>query len=265
MSTPLLHTKHVLQGTETHRIFLAIYNQIKDGTWKPWAAYTVQTQQQRHEEKQPTKSEFVNHEEWVFTYSKEDQITYYHSPGGGGALPSLTELTKGFPCGVWIDPEAFAGLRICDSWYPSLKAGCARALAEYATQPDALNVTYFKEPPGLLGSEITNPFGNGPGYESNEGQTIYCSKCDDHLNDDNDNPCEHIRWCEKCQQQTGPGLEESERCACGPNGACDLCETPIADGAQLYCCDKCQTDVCTACSHNAGTIGIECDNCHDDD
>lgn len=264
MKTPLLHTNHVLRGTETHRIFLAVYHRKPDGTWEPWAAYTLRTEEKREWEDEPRINEHFHYQEWAFEYSKAAQVTLYYNPGGGGGIPRLSDLIRGAECGVYIDTDAFIGLRAGDGWPEESKQKIGGILIEYADRNPLPGVTYFDEPPGLNGGTVTNPFDNGEGYECNEGRTIYCSICKDHLNDDTDNPCEHIQWCERCQQQTGLGLVEGDRCACGPNGVCDLCEKSLAEGEQLYSCDKCDADVCTACSHNH-EMGVHCDNCvHDD-
>lgn len=51
--------------------------------------------------------------------------------------------------------------------------------------------------------------------------------------------------------------EPAESCA-----RCGL--APIDSGAQLYFCDRCGDDVCSACSKNVGRYGVVCVS-HDDD
>ena len=50
------------------------------------------------------------------------------------------------------------------------------------------------EPLDLGGGE-RNPFADGV-----EGETVYCEKCDDWLPTSWDDPCEHITWCDDCEE-----------------------------------------------------------------
>lgn len=119
-----------------------------------------------------------------FDWSDSYSTLYYHNSGSGvGPYINGWPNAKRARAKLWWDQSAA----------PVLKSGGGEILTaeDVAKQGFALIAE-----PLVLGNGETNPFIYG-----SHGEVIYCTKCRDHLPEDN--PCEHVFWCERCGEWGG--------------------------------------------------------------
>lgn len=217
---PLLHINHTIHGQDTERVFLIAYrvqSYRRKETLRPWGAYTTSISSKRHGD-EPTPNTLLSYSEYNFEHCRNEDTTYFYEPGGGGGVPALDKVVFEGDF-IWVDYEAIARMKLGPLWTPEGRAEAARNVLTY--RHDAVcrlaiaqNITILDHRP-ILGTESgDSPFESYPGYDSAEGKTIYCSKCNDWLPSDTDNPCKHIRWCDEHSQHTGAGLDKHDRCGC---------------------------------------------------
>lgn len=119
-----------------------------------------------------------------FNWSKTTGGLYYHESGsGGGPYINGWPGAKRTHAKLWWDQVAA----------PKLKTGGGEEVG--AADLAGLGFDLVADPIDL-GDHETNPFLYGI-----EGDVIYCTKCRDHLPESD--VCEHVFWCEKCQEWGG--------------------------------------------------------------
>lgn len=132
-----------------------------------------------------------------FEWCKRDGCLYKHDSGsGGGPFPVDERMT------YWAAPDA-------------------KLVGDYDVDEREYRELPPGPPPGQRLAEAPE------GYplatlldDTSEGETVYCSKCDDWLpGEDTYHPCDHIRWCDRAGWWSTP----DERCPAG-------CEDCLSDG-----------------------------------
>lgn len=130
------------------------------------------------------------HSDYDFDWCKTHQTLYQHNSGGGGgrAEAYVNEFCEPNPPPgkLWVA----CGTPIVRNSIRARKHLDARALLKmgYILIDEPLTLIL----PGY--APTTNPF-----ECSEESETVYCQKCDDHLpRPDGDEVCKHIKWCEDC-------------------------------------------------------------------
>jgi hypothetical protein len=178
--------------TETHHVVAIHYEEVKPGVWAPWGVTTME--EYNHEGRTGLSP---NH--WDFAYSKAQEVSYFHNSGGGGdATVRIDRITGDEPTPLWLDrskitPVGYRG------GYSKDKEPEPLSDEEIA----ALNYRLLDAPLPLHGEENTNPFGDS--WNIQEGETIYCSVCNDNTLREDCDLCRHIRWCDQFDWYAGCG------------------------------------------------------------
>lgn len=126
-----------------------------------------------------------------FNYCRRNGTIYYHNSGAGGELKlrlgTLVQPMNPPACEFW----AASGLPLYRDGKTWRRPAKIRGDDELA----AMGYRRLKQPRLLRqgGKASRNPFD-----VAEEGEVVYCRRCDDWLPDDGWSVCEHLRWCDAC-------------------------------------------------------------------
>lgn len=118
-------------------------------------------------------------EVWDAEWCARNETIYVHMSGGGGSV-YFNALSEGARCKAWVaEGETITTTRRTgdDSWETA--------------EIDRAELTAMGF--DLLDAPLADPFA-----DAEEGETIYCDRCEDFLPTENvGQPCDHIAWCDK--------------------------------------------------------------------
>lgn len=127
-----------------------------------------------------------------FSWSETRRGLYYHESGSGG-VPYINGWPGvGRTVGkVWWDDVAA----------PELRTGGGEVVR--AADLQGMGFELVAKPLVLGGGTERNPFIYGV-----EGDVVYCTKCRDHLPEDD--VCEHVFWCDDCGEWGGDASDKAK-------------------------------------------------------
>jgi hypothetical protein len=125
-----------------------------------------------------------------FEYCRRNDTIYQHNSGGGGTVRVVLHeiVEKHPPCEIWIA----AGI-------PLFRHAKRKPFNEIPLKDgdlERLGYKRLRKPRLLRGwrdEASRNPFD-----VSEEGETVYCRRCEDHLPDEPGSVCKHLYWCDDC-------------------------------------------------------------------
>jgi len=126
---------------------------------------------------------------WDFEWCERDGCLYYHMSGCGplwfGCTLGQYSTPVPPPCKLWHLPGA-----------PALGYAAGPENRPVLSPDEILAHGYLviDEPIVLTGAGERNPF-----EVAYEGATVWCQHCEDMLPRDEDEPCEHLSWCDECE------------------------------------------------------------------
>lgn len=149
---------------------------------------------------------------WDFDYCPLDRALAFHNSGcGGQPYVNRNSRFKGKPPTdkIWIKP----GIRVFEDCGPRRRRPRkkwdwkdprplkARKLRRWGYQVLKSPIQYGDR----CNLPDWNPFEHA---DAIEGQTVWCNVCLARRVEDYSGACEHLTWCDDCQEFTGPGAEK---------------------------------------------------------
>lgn len=129
-----------------------------------------------------------------FEYCRRNDILYQHMSGcgGDGKTYNLGKFCKpGIHAEIWAAPDVVFTKTIKRKRkyvdVPAKESDLAKLGYRRLKQPRLVK--------GSWGDKSRDPF-----EVSDEGETVYCPRCDDWMLDEEVTDCRHLQWCDECSE-----------------------------------------------------------------